>query len=90
MGLKTVRIVQERPSSSGIVMTQGTKVVLDDGSELQGVTKIVLTAEVNDIWRAEIHCHVGALDMQAEAVIHHAPWHARLRLWAHRLWRGGE
>jgi hypothetical protein len=34
--------------------TMGTKVLLADGSELQGVTKIVLVAEPNDVWRAEI------------------------------------
>lgn len=37
--------------------SHGTKVLLDDGSELQGVTRIELVAEVNDdVWRARIDC----------------------------------
>lgn len=38
--------------------TNGTQVVLEDGSVLSGVTKITLTAEVNSVWTAEIECHV--------------------------------
>lgn len=40
------------------LVCQGTRVVLEDGVELEGVTKIVLTAEVGEVWRAEIHCCV--------------------------------
>lgn len=34
--------------------TQGTRVVLEDGSELTNVRRVVLTADVNDLWRAQI------------------------------------
>lgn len=43
-------------SDGPVQKSQGTKVMVGD-VELSGVTKVVLTAEVNDIWRAEIHCH---------------------------------
>lgn len=44
------------------VMTKGTKVLTQDGTEISGITKITLVADVNDdIWRAVIECHV---DMQ--------------------------
>lgn len=35
-------------------LTRGTRVMLSDGSFLGGVTKIKLTADTNDLWRAEI------------------------------------
>jgi len=42
----------------------GTKFVLADGSEILGVTRVVLTAEVGkDLWRAQIECFVRASDM---------------------------
>lgn len=49
--------------------TNGTKVLMPDGTELPRVTKIVLTAEPDDIWRAEIHCHVLVDQVVAEAQI---------------------
>lgn len=50
-------IVKIVPPNTGPNQTlaQGTKVLVD-GVELEGVQKIVLTAEVNELWRAEIHC----------------------------------
>jgi hypothetical protein len=39
------------------VGTQGTTVWVGD-HQLTGVTKIELVAEVNDVWRAVIHCAV--------------------------------
>lgn len=47
----------------------GTKVLLEDGSELEGVTKIVLTATPGDMWKAEIHCYALAEQVVAEANI---------------------
>ncbi|WP_448761870.1 hypothetical protein [Acinetobacter tandoii] len=36
---------------------QGTKVLLDDGSYLEGVMSITLKAEVNQPWKAIIEVH---------------------------------
>lgn len=51
----TARVI---PAEGGgkVQITNGTKVMVGD-VELQGVTRIVLTAEMDDVWRAEIHCH---------------------------------
>lgn len=52
------------PSEAGkYTRTNGTKVVLPDGSVLGGVTSIRLIGHTNDIWRAEIEClaHVDAM-----------------------------
>lgn len=47
-------------------LTNGTKVVLPDGSEMQGVYKIELTGEVNETWKAVISCHAKVESFQAE------------------------
>lgn len=69
------------PAESGgkAQMTQGTRVLVGD-VELQGVTRIVLTAELDDVWRAEIHCHVHAPQVEALAQIvrPRLPWWKRL------------
>lgn len=41
---------------TGTCRATGTKVLLRDGSELQGVTRIELVAEVGELWRARIDC----------------------------------
>ena len=56
-------IVPSSPDSeSGYSLTHGTKVMLD-GQEVKGVTKIVITGEVNDVWRANIECMVNVSAM---------------------------
>lgn len=53
----TVTIVPAVPDEgSGLTRTQGTKVLVD-GHELKGVTRVVLVAEVGDVWRAHIECY---------------------------------
>lgn len=37
---------------------QGTKVVMEDGTAIPGVTGITLRCEVNDIWKAMIEVNV--------------------------------
>lgn len=74
----TARVI---PAEGGgkVHITRGTKVMVGD-VEMQGVTRIVLTAELDDVWRAEIHCHVHA--PQVEALAHivkpRLPWWKRL------------
>lgn len=50
------------PSESGPHLAQGTKVVTENGVEINGVTKIQLSAEVGGIWEAVIHAFVVAPD----------------------------
>lgn len=49
-------------SESGYSLTHGTKVMLD-GQEVKGLTKIVITGNVNDVWRANIECMVNVSAM---------------------------
>lgn len=65
-----LRIVPQPPSDSGLTLTQGTKVLTPAGEELKGIHRIVLTCDVNDVWRAEIHCYVEAPDLSALSVVH--------------------
>jgi hypothetical protein len=37
--------------------TKGTKVVDQEGNEIEGVTRIELVAEFDDVWRATITCN---------------------------------
>lgn len=53
--------------------TQGTKVVLEDGSVLSGVTKITLVAVTDDIWRAVIECNVKIQAVKVDAEIMPSP-----------------
>lgn len=45
------------PQGDGLTKTQGTQVWVGD-QQLTGVVKIELIAEVGDVWRAVVHCHV--------------------------------
>lgn len=51
---QTVTVIPPDPGETGVSRSQGTRVVLADGSELGKVTKITLVAEVNDVWRGTI------------------------------------
>lgn len=41
-------------SGEGGQPTKGTQVFADDGTKLDGIQSITLTARVNDIWRAQV------------------------------------
>lgn len=52
---KVVSIIPfEKDSDTGAHKANGTKVLLDDGSYLQGVQKITLVAKVGGLWGAII------------------------------------
>lgn len=81
------KIIQPKPPRDGVSLTMGTKVMVGD-VELQGVYKIVLTAEVESVWTAEIHCHPSYIDMTAMAdvsVKHAIPIARRIRQWWREL-----
>lgn len=52
--MKLLRIVPAEHNAGDFVLTNGTKVLTPEGEELHGVTKIVLTADLDDVWRAQI------------------------------------
>jgi hypothetical protein len=55
MGTVTI-VPATMDEKSGLTLTRGTRVLVD-GQELKGVIRVVLVAEVNDVWRAHIECH---------------------------------
>lgn len=67
-----VRIV---PSDlrGAVHLANGTKVLMPDGTEMPGVTEIVLTAKAGDIWRAQISCFVAAPEIVAKARVGDGP-----------------
>lgn len=78
---KLARIVPAEADDAMANLTNGTKVFVGD-QELTGVTRIVLTCDINDVWRARIDCMVQPpMDLQASAVIYFpTPWQ-RFRRW---------
>lgn len=76
-----VTIVPPISNKGGPALTQGTRVILEDGSELKGVYKIVLSAECNSVWTAEIHCHPRMTDMSVSARIYRPKWWTRVWYW---------
>ncbi len=54
-----LRIVPQEHSKHSIVPTSGTKVLTPDGAEIRGITRIVLIADPDDVWRAEISCLIS-------------------------------
>ena len=56
--MELATIIPPRNTGKGPTVTQGTKVVLSDGSELKGITRIEIQANANDVWRARIDCYI--------------------------------
>lgn len=54
---KVVSIVPAQSNSDGCHRANGTRVLLSDGSELKGVAKVTLVAEVGELWKAIIEVH---------------------------------
>lgn len=66
--MKAARILFVDQEGFGPTQCQGTKVVLEDGSELPNVRKIVLTATVNGVWEAEITVGVSLIGEVGAAI----------------------
>jgi hypothetical protein len=64
-----VNIVQIIPApargGSGLALTNGTKVVLSDGSELQGVLRVTIVGDRDSLWKATIECLCQAPEFDA-------------------------
>jgi hypothetical protein len=64
--LKVVTIKPGPASGGGVAHhTKGTRVILSDGSELSGVTRITLHAEPNDVWKAVIEVYPETVQVVA-------------------------
>jgi hypothetical protein len=79
MNEKRVARIVPPPSKDGITITRGTKVFVG-GVELACVTKIVLTAEINEPWRADISCLVRPPDVTCIADVDYRRF-ASISLW---------
>lgn len=86
-----VRIAPPENIDGRAMLTQGTKVFLDDGTEVDGVYKVVLTAEVNALWSAVIHCHAKPEPVRAIGTIirDELPWWNWLarNTWGRIFWK---
>jgi hypothetical protein len=64
---QVVRIVPRMGVGNGPLHTKATRVITEEGAEIHGITRIVLTAEVGDVWRAQIDCMVQPSEIRALA-----------------------
>ena len=83
--MANVRIVPPSCDGDGVCNTQGTKVYVDD-KEISGVYRIELTADTNDLWRAEIHSYPDMQELNAVGGVIYSgrTWFLRL---LHKLFR---
>ena len=58
------RIVPIKAKGDGVVPTHGTAIVLADGSTLGGIQRIVITGDLDDVWRAELRLLINPADFQ--------------------------
>ena len=65
---KIVSIIPKlKESERGAHSAHGTQVLLDDGSRLEGVTKVTLVAEVGNVWKAIIEVNpINQLQIDAQ------------------------
>jgi hypothetical protein len=80
-----ITVVPDEPDpASGVVLTRGTKVMMGD-AEVKGVTKVIITGEPNDVWRAEIHCMVNMKAMPGMLIdierSYHSSWWRKSLVW---------
>jgi hypothetical protein len=64
-----VTIKSPEPVNGGYVLTKGTKVFLEDGSEITGITGMTINYRLDDIVRATIDLIVTPESIQANAML---------------------
>lgn len=52
--VKVVSVVPKENDKDGVHICQGTQILLSDGNRLEGVHKVTLVAEADNVWRAII------------------------------------
>ncbi|WP_057921144.1 hypothetical protein [Lysobacter capsici] len=60
---QVIRVVPPPPGADGVTRAQGTQILGADGQPIEGVTRVELSAEPGDCWRAVIYCVVQADEM---------------------------
>lgn len=64
--MNLMRIVpRKNADGSDSIVCNGTRVVLQDGTEVQGIKSITLVGEVGGVWRATLECIVHGPDITA-------------------------
>lgn len=79
--LKLLRIVPPENPGGGYTKTQGTKVLMPDGTSLPAVNGIVIRAEPDGLWRAEISCFVQPPDVTCLSDVQYRRFSGRESLW---------
>lgn len=80
-----ITVVPGEPDpANGVVLTRGTRVMMGD-TEVKGVTKVVITGEPDDVWRAEIHCMINMKTMPGMWIdiesSYHSSWWRKALVW---------
>lgn len=86
--MNLMRIVpRKNADGSDSVLCNGTQVLLQDGTEVPGVTRITLVAEVGGVWRATLECIVRGPDITclADTERKWAKPRSRFHYWLARL-----
>lgn len=60
-----VRIIPPKERQGAPTLTQGTRVVTQSGIEVGNVNRVELIADVNDVWRAQIHLNVDPAGVES-------------------------
>lgn len=78
---RLLRVIIPTPANRFDYATaHGTKVVTPNGEIVHGVTKLVLIAELDNVWHAEIHCFVAPPDLSCLSTMNY-------RAFVPPLWR---
>lgn len=78
-----LRVIPPPADKSGHTLTRGTKVLTPGGAEIKGVYRIELVGDVDDVWRAVLHCHVQPPALSAECTVVAKPMSWWRRWWAY-------
>lgn len=67
---RLVQVVPPEPVETGETLTRGTKIILDDGSDIEGVYRVDLCAEIDALWHGTIHVYpkVGVMKGMTVAI----------------------
>ncbi len=87
--MRLCRVIMPEAHDKGATITRGTKVVTPLGESIEGVTKVVLTADMNSVWRAELHFFVQPPNVTAFSTFEYEAFIPPLwrRIWNH-IWYG--
>lgn len=79
-----LRVVPSPVDASGYHKTQGTKVLMPDGTPIPAITGLSIHCPMDGVWEATITAHVVAPEVGVHADLVHdwpMPWWRRALLW---------